>query len=349
MLRVAATCLVFCCGAIETAHAECERLSSPRSLPASLRDVDLSCLDLSGRNLAGRDLRGSDLSGANLDRSVLDRADLRGANLAGARVRHASLVSADLSRTNLTATDFTGSQLRRARFEKARLVRTTFQRATLRGATFRFAEMLDVDLDEADLCAADLSQTSGLSENRGVARYCRATALPPSGFAAASLDWTYRGFYRPANPGGFKVRFLSRLSFSSYFDQGPDDPGEIDVFEDGQLSVTASLIGVDYTPPFANWSHRYWLSAIGVTTNLAFGSINLQEVPTTVFIQNLGAFVELFPFLVLEGGGSYGITTASGLNWDTRDDFSLYVGARIQADGAAAFFGDLSRALRGSN
>lgn len=286
---------------------------------ADLREVDLSCTDLRGVDLSGARLDGADLSGARLNGADLSGARLSGADLRGALAEGASFAGASLSG------------------------------ARLEGAIVRFAELRGSDLREADLCGTDLTLARNLTwaETEGT-WFCRTTTLPRELEGAEEAGWRYLPFRRQRQERWVSVRAFDGLGLFLYDDWGPDDPGEIDLYEDGEPLISVSLASLDLVPPLLDWSHRHWMSGIGVSATAGFGtSAGNAERPYSVVSLQVGPFVELLSFLIVEAGGVYGVTPAPGLDWDRRDDFATYAGARLVVTPGVAFAEDLLRATSG--
>lgn len=279
--------------------------------------ASLRCADLRGRDLRGQALAGADLAGAWLHDADLSGADLSGALLEQAHAEGARFVSADLS----------GARLARA--------------------TVRFADFREANLTGADFCETDLTASRNLTWTRtDETRHCLTTALPPEVSTGDGSGWRYVPFQRARTSRPVTFRSLDNLGVTSFIDWGADKQGEIDIFNDGEVSISVSLVSVDVVPDALNWNHRHWLSGIGATGSLGFGAGAIDSGRTVpIYALSVGPFVEVFSFLTVEAGGTYSVTTASGLNWDTRDDSGFFAGARLQLDPATAFAGDLAHAL----
>jgi len=153
--------------------------------------------------------------------------------------------------------------------------------------------------------------------------------------------------YRPGKVKRTKERSFSDLTFSIITDRGVDDPGEIDLFEDGELAVSIDFIGGDYVPDILNfvrtdedveWRSKRWYRqliprAIGFTANLGGGTTNAGTNSSAYFaLLSGGVYLQWLDFLGIEAGYLFGISPEEGLNSSQRDDSALYYGIRVDVD-----------------
>ena len=137
--------------------------------------------------------------------------------------------------------------------------------------------------------------------------------------------------------GCLKPRFFNP-SARVYFDTGNDDPGEIDVFNDGGLNPTIDFAAV-YLPwrfghaaYFDDWS---WGPIIGVgisaPTNSAEGDSD-QSSDAPVVMVSLGIMLE---YEIAEGGTSLALEFGRAIGFsadeslDDSDDSATFVGLKI--------------------
>src|SRR5262249_50221870 len=152
------------------------------SIPADLRNANLSHTtlgevflrraDLSGANLVFADLRGAHLADAQLTHADMGRIDLTGAelnyaDLAQAHLREAKLTGANLQYATLPAARLHRADLRAAVLHGARLdVSTILSEAALDANTW----LGDVIWDSASLARINWSQAQRLGDEMAIAR-----------------------------------------------------------------------------------------------------------------------------------------------------------------------------------
>jgi hypothetical protein len=158
----------------------------------------------------------------------------------------------------------------------------------------------------------------------------------------AGSDSTFVERYNKKEPEGKKSGFGYRFFTPSariYFDSGTDDPGEIDIFNDGSVSATINILEFilrrpanDFFQPSGD-DRIYWGPALGfgITTparDSDDGAVEASDAP--VFLISAGLFVEIAlsgddkRSIILEGGYTTGFSTDEGLS--DNSDGAFYVG-----------------------
>jgi hypothetical protein len=130
-------------------------------------------------------------------------------------------------------------------------------------------------------------------------------------------------------PGGF-----------FYLDKGRDDPGEVDIFKDGKMTIAVQLAGADIGGRFqqnavrAGGNFGFGVATAGIAeycrTGAALDTCPAAErvAATTggVLIYNTGLFVQLRDLMRFEAGRIQGISGIENLDRHRRDDAAWYFG-----------------------
>lgn len=150
--------------------------------------------------------------------------------------------------------------------------------------------------------------------------------------------------YRPSKVERSRGRPFDDLKLAWIVDTGTNDPGEIDLYADDEVSVSLGFYGVDYVPRFLNfvpdeaaleWREQHWTRtflprAIGFNAGVGGGTTSAGTGDQVLFaVVNLGLFVEWFDFLGLEVGTLFGISPDSALDSTQNDDSAYYYGVRL--------------------
>lgn len=144
------------------------------------------------------------------------------------------------------------------------------------------------------------------------------------------------------NYGGFDFR-LFKPSARIFFDTGSDDDGEVDIFQDGNISASIDLVNLVYRWntgfDFINNSDStlwYGLSAgFGITAPADDSEDGTEEASDApVLLLTFGGFLEYDlstkTSVLIEGGYALGFT--SDESFGDRDDGALYFGLSLNFD-----------------
>lgn len=144
------------------------------------------------------------------------------------------------------------------------------------------------------------------------------------------------------NYGGFKFRIF-KPSARVFFDTGSDDEGEIDIFQDGNISASIDLVNLTYrwntgadfinSPNSTLW---YGFSlGFGITTPADDSQDGTEEASDApVLLLTVGSFLEYDistkTSILIEGGYALGFTSDEG--FADQNDGALYFGLSLNFD-----------------
>lgn len=136
-------------------------------------------------------------------------------------------------------------------------------------------------------------------------------------------------------------------SYRVYFDLGSDDPGELDIYQDGKLGPTINLVGLDYNIPLDEKRFILWGPSVGFgITAPADDSPDQTNTAddAPIVLLTAGVFVSFDIFgmkkgssqahpeeatsVAIESGIAYGISTDEGL--ESISDVALYFGLTVK-------------------